>query len=182
MAVFWFKVGVQPILSRGQGMENSASQKYWQIAFIVGLVTCILAAFLVLGQTRVTVLVGVISLIIAVLNALLGARPSAPKDQTWLQTCLEKNVPRQSTAQGHHLPGLAQYGGFGRLRVACPPGGKQDHHPERSCVDGTRGLCRQCYGKTLSIWRKRNASKMPRVENLPFPKWISARNRNKLSG
>jgi hypothetical protein len=71
-------------------MENSFSQKYWQLAFVVGLVIFILTAILVLGQTSVTALVAVISLIIAVLNALLGARPSAPKDQTWLQTCLTK--------------------------------------------------------------------------------------------
>jgi hypothetical protein len=72
------------------GMEKSFSRKYWQTAFIVGLITCIFAAFLILGHPRVTALVALISLLIAVLNALFSATPEAPKDQTWLQACLKK--------------------------------------------------------------------------------------------
>ena len=149
-------------------MENSASQKYWQIAFIVGLVTCILAAFLVLGQTRVTVLVGVISLIIAVLNALLGARPSAPKDQTWLQTSLKKMFHVSPLLKATtclvwlSTVGLAAYGWHAHLvaskiitlkgHVLTAQGGSADNATVKLYLSGGKKTRRKCPGWKIYLF------------------------------
>ena len=56
-------------------MDENTSAKFWQTAFVTGVVACVITAVLVLGQALATAIVSIVSLIITVINSLLNLAP-----------------------------------------------------------------------------------------------------------
>jgi hypothetical protein len=84
-------------------LRDSGGTRRWQIGFVIGLVTCIVSAAFLLGSSLFTAVVGVATLVVALLNALLSSPGETGTQQKWDVTALKRLLQVTAFTKGATL-------------------------------------------------------------------------------